>query len=240
MKKPAIIILHGWGLSAQRFMPLARELTGDGWRVLVPDLPGFGKSATPVRPFALSDYCEFLHTFIHKKKLGRVVLLGHSFGGRVSLRYANMYPGDVSGLILTGTPGVTPVPRRRLMLFIVVAKIGKAILSIWPLSILQNKIRLWYYYLVGAREFYRASGVMRDTFKLIVKEELTEFMRGIRVPCLLVWGALDRITPVWIAEKMHDLIEKSELVIIADRDHGVPFKDSRLFVSRITPFLHTL
>jgi pimeloyl-ACP methyl ester carboxylesterase len=149
-------------------------------------------------------------------------------------------PSTLKGLVLTGTPGFTPVARKKLTLFILLAKIGKFVFSIWPLSVMQEKIRSWYYYLVGAREFYRAQGVMRDTFKLVVQEELLTSMQAVRVPTLLVWGALDQITPVWIAQKMQSEMKDSELVVIKEKDHGVPFKDAELFVSHIEVFLRNL
>lgn len=237
---PALIILHGWGLTASRFAPLANVLTKKGYRVFVPDFPGFGTSPMPTHPFTLSDYADFLGAYIHTHKLQSVVLIGHSFGGRVSLKYAMSQPSELFSLILTGTPGYTPIPRKKLLLFILLAKIGKFFFSMWPLTLIQEKIRLWYYYVVGAREFYRAQGVMRETFKLIVQEELTSAMQQVRVPCLLVWGALDSITPLWIAKKMHTIIKNSELIIIPDRDHGVPFKDPNTFVTNIEDFLRTL
>lgn len=238
--KLAIVILHGWGLSASRFAPLTSALTKNGYRVFSPDFPGFGQSKMPDRPYCLSDYCDFLHEYLHKRTVSRVVLMGHSFGGRVALKYCDMFKQDVAALILTGTPGVTPVPRKKLFLFIVLAKIGKLFFSFWPLTLVQEKIRLWYYYLVGAREFYRAEGTMRETFKRIVKEDLEPYMERVWAPTLLVWGALDQITPLWIAKKMHEKIKASKLVVIASRDHGVPFKDPDMFVSRIEGFLRSL
>lgn len=238
--RPAIILLHGWGLSADRFSPLADVLRREGWRVYAPDFPGFGASQMPDHPFTLSDYADFLDAYIRKHSLQAVVLVGHSFGGRVALKYSLLNTPYVRAMILTGTPGVTPVPKKKLLFFIFFAKMGKFIFSVWPLNFFQEKIRLWYYWLVGAREFYRAEGVMRDTFKRIVQEELLTAMSHVRIPCLLVWGERDRITPVWIAKKMHNIIKDSKLIIIPNRDHGVPFKDSKLFVSHIEPFLSKL
>jgi pimeloyl-ACP methyl ester carboxylesterase len=235
--KPVILLLHGWGLSGKRFEPLAVALRKKGYRVLVPDFPGFGQAALPPRPYMLADYVEFVEKYLQKQKVKDVVLVGHSFGGRVSLKYMTEDRPHVRGIILTGTPGFTPVARKKLMVFILIAKVGKCIVSLWPLSVLQEKIRSWYYYLVGAREFYRAEGVMRDTFKHIVQEELVSAMHHVHVPTLLVWGALDQITPPWIAKKMQKEIASSELIEIQDRDHGVPFKDPELFVSHIEKFL---
>lgn len=238
--KPAIIILHGWGLSAARFNPLNTALTKKGYRVFVPDFPGFGKSQMPDRPYMLADYADFLENYIVKHHISQFVLLGHSFGGRVALKYTSTKHNQPAGLILTGTPGYTPVPKKKLAVFIVLAKIGKFVFSIWPLTIIRQKIRLWYYYLVGAREFYRAEGVMRDTFKHIVREDLVLAMRSVAAPCLLVWGQDDRITPVWIAKKMQTVVPHSTLVIIPGYDHGVPFKHPDIFVRYISEFLNRL
>lgn len=238
--KPAIIILHGWGLSAARFGSLGDALRKEGYRVFIPDLPGFGESILPNKPYRLADYALFLHEYIQEKKLSNVVLIGHSFGGRVSLRYSDMYPDNISGLILTGTPGVTPVPRRKLLVFIALAKAGKLILSVWPFNFMQEKIRLWYYYLVGAREFYRAEGVMRETFKHIVQEDLISYMHNVHVPTLLAWGAMDQITPLWIAQRMRKEMTSSTLIVIPDKGHGVPFKEPDIFVRNIMPFLRQL
>lgn len=240
MKKPAIIILHGWGLSAFRFLGLSTLLTKKGYSVFTPDFPGFGKSRIPDRPFTLLDYVDFLRSYIQKQKMDSFIIIGHSFGGRVALRYAAVQPEALRALILTGTPGFTPVARKKLFFFILLAKIGKVFFSVWPLTLLSEKIRPWYYYLVGAREFYRAEGVMRETFKLVVQEELQSAMKKVCVPTLLVWGSEDSITPIWIAKKMKEFITGSTLEIIKARDHGVSFKDPHVFVSRIEKFLAAL
>lgn len=235
--RPSIVILHGWGLSSKRFDGLGGVLRKKGFTVYIPDFPGFGEAPPPPIPYTLSDYAEFLGEYIKNKRLSDVVLIGHSFGGRVSLKYSMRAPKELRAMILTGTPGFTPVPRKKLLVFIVIAKIGRLFFSVWPLNRIQEKIRLWYYYLVGAREFYRAEGVMRETFKRIVQEDLRKPMESVRVPCLLVWGSLDHITPVWIAKKMTEMIQGSTLIIIPDHDHGVPFKDPKLFAAKIDSFL---
>ena len=238
--KPAIIILHGWGLSSSRFAPLADVLRGNGFEVYVPDLPGFGQSKLPVTALYLKDYADFLKSYMAENKIQMPVIIGHSFGGRVALKFNYIYPGSLSGIIFTGTPGFTPVPKKKLSLFIAVAKIGKVIVSVWPLSKLEEKIRQWYYYLVGARDYYRAQGVMRDIFKHIVQEDISGTITSVRVPCALIWGEEDSITPVWIAEKMHTLIDGSVLEIIHDADHGVSYKKPQVFVPYVNQFYKTL
>lgn len=240
MNKPPLVILHGWGLSGARFSDLTRELKNEGYRVFAPDFPGFGTSLVPSRAWTLSDYAQFLHEFTGEKKLTKPVLIGHSFGGRVALKFNAIFPGSVSALILTGVPGFTPIPKQRLMLFISLAKLGKLVFSVPPLSLVQNKVRRWYYYVIGAKEFYRAEGPMRETFKKIVAEELVGPMKMVTVPCLLVWGEGDIIVPPSIASRMQKAIGGSQLVLIPNVDHGVPFKEPKIFVSNIKRFLESL
>lgn len=228
-----LVILHGWGLSKDRYAGLVRELEKKKISVLSLDFPGFGSTDPPDTPLTLSDYAEYLHTYLTKHRVHQPILLGHSFGGRVALKYQYLYPEGVRGLILTGTPGYTPVPKRKLMLLVAVAKIGKIFFNI-PF------IRNWYYYVAGAREYYRAQGPMKETFKNIVGESLVPYMETVHIPTLLVWGEGDIITPLWIARKMKEKIKNARLIVIPQSDHGVSYKQPEIFTEKIYDFVRSL
>lgn len=240
MNKPTLLILHGWGLNKEFYGELCYILGQKGYDARAIDFPGFGEQEMPIRSLSLSDYATFLHRYIKVEKIEKPILIGHSFGGRVAIKFNKQFPGDIKALILTGTPGYTPIPRKKLMIFIYMAKIGKYFFSLPFLNMIQGTVRLWYYYLVGAKDFYRAEGVMRDTFKNIIAEELDSCMDATRVPCLLVWGADDVVVPAWIARKMNHTIENSELVIVANVNHGLPFIEPKKFYAAIEPFLKTV
>ncbi|MBI5619585.1 alpha/beta hydrolase [Candidatus Gottesmanbacteria bacterium] len=235
--RPPIIILHGWGLSGKTFEPLVSVLTKLGYRVTAPDMPGFGGAQTPDKPLALSDYVAFIHDYLKKNSIEQPVFIGHSFGGRVALKYQLLYPKSVAALILSGTPGFTPIPKKKLLLFIALAKVGKLLFSIPPLNFFQDAVRRWYYYFVGAKEFFRAEGAMRETFKRVVREDLVSAMETVDIPTLLLWGEYDIIVPVSIAERMHQVIAGSELIVIPEADHGVPFKQPEVFTSYAERFI---
>lgn len=237
MKSRDIIILHGWNLSGSRFATLADILRAKGYRVFTPDLPGFGKEEAPKRPWHVVDYAEFVKHYIDKKKISDPVFIGHSFGGRVALKFVQLYPGYVSALVLTGTPGFSPVPKKKMFIFWLLAKIGGFIFSIPPLSLLADWARRWLYYVAGAREFIRAEGPMRDTFKYIVQDNLVAAMESVHAPCLLLWGEYDVIVPVAIGRRMQEVISGAVLKIIPEADHGVPFKESEVFAGYVTQFL---
>jgi pimeloyl-ACP methyl ester carboxylesterase len=235
-----IVILHGWGLSGTRFLPLQRELEKHGYNVFAPDLPGFGDSKIPDHPLTLTDYADFFDAYLTKHAITGAVLIGHSFGGRVSLKFNELYPNRVRALILSGTPGFTPIPKKKLIFFIFLAKIGGFLFSIPPLSLVQDAVRRWYYYVVGAKEFFRAEGAMRETFKRIVREDLVTSMEAISIPTLLLWGEYDIIVPISIAERMHRLIAGSELIIIPEASHGVPYREPVVFASYAERFMKNI
>jgi pimeloyl-ACP methyl ester carboxylesterase len=239
MKYP-IVILHGWGLSASTFAPLIAELRRHGFPVWAPDLPGFGNSKIPQKPLQLSDYVEFLSDYLRSEHIVNPIFIAQSFGGRVALKYQAAYPKNIRALVLTGTPGFTPVSKKRLVLFVTIAKIGRLFFLIPFTSFLRDKVRSWYYYVVGARDYYRAEGAMRDTFKRIVREELVSSMKKVKVPTLLVWGADDIIVPIPIAKKMKETIAAAQLIVLPNSGHGVSYKNPKLFYDAIAPWLQSL
>ncbi len=237
MKSDDIIILHGWNLSGKRFEALSELLRASGHRVFAPDLPGFGAEPPPAKPWHVVDYAEFLQSYIEKNRIHRPVIIGHSFGGRVALKFSQLYPDAVRALILTGTPGFSPVPTKKLMFFLVVSKIGGMLFALPMLNLMADRARRFLYYLAGAREFIRAEGTMGQTFKYVVQDDLTSAMAAIKIPCLLVWGEFDVIVPVSIARRMQESITTAVLKVIPEEDHGVPFKHPKIFMSYIKDFL---
>ncbi len=239
MKNP-IVILHGWGLSSRVFAPLVVELRKQHMSVYAPDLPGFGDSVIPDRALTLDDYVSFLEAYFKKNRITEPVIIGHSFGGRVALRYTLVHPKSAAALVLTGAPGYTPVPRKKLLLFIAVAKIGKLFFFIPLVSALRDHVRRWYYYVVGARDYYRAEGVMRDTFKNIVREELVTSMKTVQIPTKLIWGRDDVIVPVGVARRMQETIPGATLTVVPDVGHGLPYKHPKEFCAVVLPWLESL
>ena len=234
-----IIILHGWNLSGSKFSALAKVLGSSGYRVFTPDLPGFGSEPPPSKPWHVVDYAEFLKVYADRHKIRRPVIIGHSFGGRVALKFSQLYPDGVRSLILTGTPGFSPIPTKKLMFFLIISKLGGMLFALPVINLLADRARRFLYYIAGAREFLRAEGAMRQTFKYIVQDDLVTAMEAVRVPCLLVWGEFDVTVPLVIGRRMAEVIPKGQLKVIPEEDHGVPFKNPNLFTSYIVDFLRS-
>ena len=234
-----IIILHGWNLSGDLFSSLCVLLQKKGFRVFAPDFPGFGKEPPPDRPWHVEDYAKFLAEYIQKKKIKNPILIGHSFGGRVALKFVESNPSGAKKIILTGAPGFSPIPSKKLMIFLMISKIGGLLFSLPGLRRKEDEARKFLYKLAGAKEFLRAEGVMRQTFKYIVADDLQSAMKSVRVPCHLVWGEKDVIVPLSVPKRMKLLIPLASFTIIPGADHGVPFQQPQVFFSAIHTFLKT-
>ena len=237
MKSHDIVILHGWNLSGKRFDPLAKELVKKGYTVFAPDFPGFGNEPAPNTPWHIADYAQFLERYLKANHIRKPTLIGHSFGGRVALAYAASHSGDVTTVVLTGGPGFSPVPKKKMVIFLIIAKIGGILFSIPGINFFADTARKLLYRAAGAHEFYRAEGSMRQTFKNIVSDNLEDFMKALRTPCLLLWGADDVIVPPGVAERMKAMIPHATMRIIHGETHAFPFEHPVRFVEAMKDFL---
>ena len=96
-----IILLHGWGQNIEMMKPIGDNLC-NRFRINILDLPGFGESEEPKSVWNISDYSEMLEEYVKKMDIKKPIIMGHSFGGRVAIRYSSNHP--IEKLILFGAP----------------------------------------------------------------------------------------------------------------------------------------
>ncbi|NCN58578.1 hypothetical protein COW99_01525 [Candidatus Roizmanbacteria bacterium CG22_combo_CG10-13_8_21_14_all_38_20] len=229
-KGKTIVILHGWKLSSQRYNPLVKELRKLGYRVYIPDMPGNGVAKLPKNPFTLDDYVEYVLGYLSTNKLRRFTLIGHSFGGRVGIKLVAKNPELINKLVLTGTPGVIPVSSTKIKMFLVLAKIGNMIFNLPVLELFKDSARRGLYRLAKSSDYYHTDGVMRQTFKNIIRADLVKSMSKLKLPVTLVWGEHDEAVPVNVAKVMQKMIKGSKLVVIPGSSHDVIWANPLRFI----------
>lgn len=233
-----IVILHGWNLSGSHFEKTAQNFRKEKFIVFNPDLPGFGKSKILSRPYDLSDYALFVRNFLKEKNINKCILIGHSFGGRIALKLAAEDNKLFHALVLTGVPGFISTPKVKIIFFIILSKLGKILFKIPPFSFFTGTARWLLYKVARADDYYHAQGSMRQTFKNVIREDLTSYMKKITIPTILIWGADDLVTPLWIAEKMKKTLpKKTKLVKILSEKHMLASDNPKIFVSNVVRFL---
>lgn len=208
----AVIILHGWGCRASTMALFEQAVVGHcpGTRVYNLDLPGFGDSAEPRDVYGIDNYVRVLEEFVARTGIRRPVLIGHSFGGRMSILYASR--NEVEQMILVDAAGIKP--RRSLGYYVRIYSF-KTARRILPLIAGRKKageiIDRWRGK-AGSSDYAAASPKMRAILSRVVNEDLTACLPEIKAPTLLIWGEEDTATPLRDARLMEKLIPDAGLV----------------------------
>lgn len=107
MEKGAVILLHGKNFSGNYWGKTANDLIMSGYRVIIPDQIGFGKSSKPENfPFTFHYLSQLTHDLILSRKIEKYTVIGHSMGGMLATRMALMNPQHVQKLILVNPIGL--------------------------------------------------------------------------------------------------------------------------------------
>ena len=96
---PPLLMLHGLGATSASMLPLIAELS-DSYRVIAPDLPGFGGSDAPLASYDAAFFARWVDGLLAELRIGSAAVLGNSLGGRISLEVALALPHRVSALVL--------------------------------------------------------------------------------------------------------------------------------------------
>ena len=225
-----VVLLHGWGQNTVMMDYIATFLS-DNFNVYNLDFPGFGKSEEPKEPWSVQDYADFLAEFIRVNHIENPILIGHSFGCRVAIRYAYNHP--VKKMCLTGAAGIRDKHGVDWYVKTYSYKAGKKILSLKPfekyLKAMQDK--------AGSEDYKNASGVMRTTLVKVVNDDITDLLKDINVETLLVFGSNDEATPVQKGKMMEKLMPNATLIIFENDDHFAYFHEWPRFNAVLKAFL---
>ena len=213
-----LLMLHGWGASGDFMLPLANRLTPLGYQVYAPDLPGFGGTDLPPSAWAVRDYVAFVLAYMDALSLDRVLLFGHSNGGRIGLVLGAEHSERVEKMVLADSAGVkTPAPaatQARLKAY----KWVRQTLTRVGLKGTAERLRDWYNNRYGSTDFKNA-GPLRETFVRIVGEDLLPVAARVKVPTLLLWGDGDQETPLTQGKLLEQTIPDAGLVVLAGAGH---------------------
>ena len=217
---PPILLLHGWGSNQQTFDQLSRDLASK-YTVLRLDLPGFGGSQPPKESWTLDAYVDFVESFLDKIKTPKLyALIGHSLGGRIAIRAQATHRLSSDKLVLVASHGIA-IPRSpRLVAYRIVAKIGKAFLSIFPARV-GEKMRHRLYARAGSTDYMNVTPAMKQTFQNIVSQDLRSDAARIDTDSLLIYGENDDTTPVAFGRTFAELMPKARLEVVEDAEHYV-------------------
>lgn len=215
---PNVLLLHGWGANIDTMMPIFNLLVKN-FRAYAIDFPGFGQSEEPREVFGVYDYARITKKFIDNFDMDEVILIGHSFGGRVSIVLSSQYKNLVKKMILIDSAGL--IPKRG-------AKYYIKVYSFKVLRALYNTLFFWvdkkermekFYKKFGSTDYQNSSGIMRKILVKVVNEDLKPLLKEIEASTLLIWGDKDTATPLYMGKIMENEIRDSGLVVLEGAGH---------------------
>ncbi len=220
-----VLILPGWSAVADAYQTITGTLS-EQYCVTVLNLPGFGVTPEPAEPWSVDDYVDFTLAFIKERGLNDLILLGHSFGGRIIIKMLSRpeLPFTVKQVVLVDSAGIKPTPtpeqKKKSEKYNRLKKLygGRLISKLCPSAL--EKLRKKY----GSADYAAASPVMRQTLVKTVNEDLTDLIPNVTPGALLIWGCDDTATPLADARKMQALIPGSVLHVVDGAGH-FPFID---------------
>lgn len=205
-----LVFLHGWRSESTTWF---RAISTLPIPMIFIDLPGFGKSEIPPDSFNLDDYRQTVHDILAKLAIKKCVLVGHSFGGRIAVKFAVRYPQIVTSLILVDAAGIQKKTLDKKIKGLT-AKVVKPFFRFPGLQSLRKAI-----YTAMGSEDYIATPKLTKIYQNIMKEDLMPLYSQISCPTMIVWGNLDQDTPLSDAQTMNTLIPTSELKVIDGAGH---------------------
>jgi pimeloyl-ACP methyl ester carboxylesterase len=226
--------LHGWGCDRNIWRPTV-EFLGNSYRIIAVDFAGFGQSQEPNKVWGVEEYTRSIEALAKAEGVENPILIGHSFGGRVSIVYASR--NKVQKVMLVDAAGVKP--RRSFTYYrkVYTFKLLKRLAPIFLGKARAEQMIQARRAKAGSSDYNQASPMMRRVLSKVVNEDLCHLMPKITVPTLLFWGENDTATPLADAKKMEKLIPDAGLVTVAGAGHFSFLENTPLFLRVAESFL---
>lgn len=256
-KLPVLIMVHGLRGTHHGLDLIAKQL--NGFRIIVPDLPGFGISKPLDDTHSVENYMEWLYEFIKELKLSSPpVLLGHSFGSIISSHYAKKYGSTISKLILENPIGfptlkgekaaitylasifywlgkVLPEPIGSKLL---ASKVGVMAMSI-TMAKTHDKTLRKFIHSQHLKHFsqYTNKQVVCEAFNASTHNDVREVAGQIKIPTLLIVGEKDDVTPLSKQRELAEIFPNAKLVVIDKVGHLTHYETPEQVAEAIRTFL---
>ena len=219
---PPVVLLHGYGVSGTYMLPLARRLAGD-YRVLVPELPGQGKSEPRPGLRSVAELADALAAWLDAAGLGRPAVVANSLGCQVVTELAVCEPERLGPLVLVG-PTVDPARRGgRRQLFAALRDSAREPLQLVAIAAADDLV-------VGMRRLVATARAALD-------DRIEERLPFVEQPTLVVRGGVDPFVSADWAERVASLLPDGRLEVVPGEPHAVHFTRPETVAGIVREFL---
>ncbi len=219
-EEPILVFLHGWGAKLEVF----RNLYPENQSYAALDFPNCGNSETPKSPWKLEQYANLTAEWIEKiaPKNRKVILVGHSFGGRVIVKIIREKKilQKIQKIIFIGVPFYRNISWRKRM----IGQIAKLLSALPAIKKMMRRV----FYSFSKNSDYESLGnneIMKKTFQNVISEDISVYLADLKdFDIHMMWGEDDEITPLWYAQEAQKKLPNASLEVFKNAKH-LPFLD---------------
>lgn len=243
-----VVLLHAFPLSRRMW-----EETVAAWssrfRILAPDLPGFGNSPSTTANFTMEGCAHEVNQFLQDRSVKeKIALVGLSMGGYIAFEFVRQFPEKISGLVLAAThprPDTEAAAKGRQETAELVLQEGTQALAerLLPKLLGATTLAAKPEVTQRVRELIVSNnpeGIAKACLGLASRRDSTPVLKMIEIPTLIVAGSEDVLIPEARAVEMKQLVKKAELEFLTACGHLVNLEQPQTFHERVMEFLDNL
>lgn len=200
-----VLMLHGFQFGADLFLRHPMPALAAEFHVIAPDLPGFGGSGI-MAEYGTVPYAQIVFAFMDALGYRRFNLLGHSMGAQIGIAMAAIHPERIGRLMLVDSAGLPQA--------------GPAWMN--PVRMLADSSMRHYKLYPTVFRLARQARAMREVLPMIQHDHITDRLKYVTMPTLVVWGSRDRVAPLEHGGLLAKHIPNARLAIIRGAGH-MPF-----------------
>jgi 3-oxoadipate enol-lactonase len=244
---PAVVLIHGYPFNRSLWNEQVEALAGN-YRVVTPDLRGFGESDTSEGPATMNRLALDVAKLMDHLGIDQAVIGALSMGGYVALAFVKQFPSRVKALVLVDTRAQADTEEGKQTRFQQAEKalsegmagIADAML---PKLLTPETVSKRPEVVKRVRDMMlktKPQGAASALLGMAEREDQSEFISTINLPTMIVVGREDAITPLVDSETMHSKIQHSRLVVLDHAGHVSNLEQTERFNVALLEFLSTL
>ena len=236
-----LVLVHGLGASAERWSNVI-PIFSKNFKVIVPDLVGFGYSDKPLLDYTPEFFSDFLHKFLVESDIEDPFVVGSSLGGQISAEYASNQSSNVKKLVLVSPAGIMKQSTPALDAYIMAALYPNEQNAKNAFEMMESSGNAVDSDVVsGFMERMRLPNAklafMSTILGLKNSDPLTEKLQKISTPTLIIWGSDDPVIPITYADSFVSSVPDCRFFRMDGCGHTPYVQDPQTFSSKVTDFL---
>lgn len=219
-----MLFLHGY-LSCKESFYYQIDYFSKYYEVIAPDFIGFGNSFPLSKAYSVDDYARWLAKFLVYEKIKNPDVICHSFGTRVLLKAIASGYVSVNSVVITGGAGIV---KKRSVRYKLKVGLYRTVKKFMPEFAEKH---------FGSKEYRSLSPLMKESYKQIVNEDLSDCASKIRNRTLLIYGKADGVTPFYEEGKIFNGLIKNSRLCVMEGGHFCFCEHYELFNETVRGFL---